>query len=163
MRTSVGSIAVWNVSMKKSRAANGPVARLRCGQTIVALVASRTAGQSDDGSAWAHGAADRAPVADLRVADPAGGVVRAAGSAATTGVLVDLAMRGPAADPQVVARLDDRVEAGRRSRRSTSRAGLREAELEQRQEAVAAGQELGLTLPIDQDPQGLVRIAAGRT
>ena len=52
VRTSVGSMAVWNVSTKKSRAAivRSPV-WLR--QTMVAVAAIRTAGQSEAGSAWA--------------------------------------------------------------------------------------------------------------
>ena len=51
-RTSVGSIAVVNVSRKKSRAAisRSPAAPR---QTTVAFTASRAAGQSDAGSAWA--------------------------------------------------------------------------------------------------------------
>ena len=52
VRTSVGSMAVVNVSRKKSRASirRSPV-WLR--HTIVALTASRKAGQSLAGSAWA--------------------------------------------------------------------------------------------------------------
>ena len=56
------------------------------------------------------GAADRAPVADLRVADAAGHVLDERVVVADDRVLVDLAMRRPGADPEVVVGLDDAVE-----------------------------------------------------
>ncbi len=72
VRTSVGSMAVVKVSRKKSRAGIDALAASGCGRRSWRRCASRTAGQSEAGSAWAHGAADRAPVADLRVADVGG-------------------------------------------------------------------------------------------
>ena len=111
VRSSVGSMAVWNVSRKKSRAAiSRSPAELRT--TIVARVASRTAGQSDDGSAWAQRAADRPPVADLGIADPRGGFVeeRIAGRDPVVGR--ELGVGRPATDPEAVVGLGDAVQAG---------------------------------------------------
>ena len=69
-------------------------------------------------------------------------------------------MRGPGADPQVVVGLDDAVEAGDVAEVDEERR-LGEPELDQRDEAVAAGQELGLAFAVLQDPQRLVQV--GRT
>ena len=56
------------------------------------------------------GAADRAPVADLRVADAAGDVVQERVVVDDDRVLVDLAMGRAGADAQLVVGLDDAVE-----------------------------------------------------
>ncbi len=69
---------------------------------------------------------------------------------------VDLAMGRPGADRQVVVRLDDAVQAGDVADVDEQRR-LRQSELDQRQEAVAAGQQLRLALPILEDPQRLVQ------
>ena len=123
-------MAVVNVSRKKSRASirrSPPWLR----HTIVALTASRNAGQSLAGSAWATLATDRAPVADLRVADGRGQVDDARVVVLDGVGVVDLAVGRPGPDDELVVGL------GTPSRpvmscRSTSRAGLGEPELDER-------------------------------
>jgi hypothetical protein len=99
--------------------------------------------------------ADRAPVADLRVTDPAARIVeeRVAGDDLA---VVDLAVRGPTADPELVVGLDDPVEAGQ-GPDVDEQPGLREAQLDERDEAVAARQHLGLSLAILEDLQRFVQ------
>ena len=70
-------------------------------------------------------------------------------------------MGGPGADAQVVVRLDDAVEAGDVAE-VDEQARLGQPELDQREQAVAAGQELRLALAVRQDPERLVQ-APGRT
>ena len=74
VRTSVGSMAVWNVSRKKSRAAIVALAGLAAADDRgVARDEDRRPVRGRVGVG--DGAADRAPVADLRVADRGGHVV----------------------------------------------------------------------------------------
>ena len=147
-------MAVWNVSMKKS---------------VAATTRSPVALRQDDGRARGEEhrrpvgrrvgvgarAADRAPVADLRIADPAGRVDEERVARPDRRVFEDLAMGGPAADPEVVVGLDDPVEPVDVAD-VDEEAGLGQTQLEQRQEAVAAGQDLGLALAFGQDPQRVV-------
>ena len=108
VRTSVGSMAVWNVSRKKSRAAIDPLAGLAAADDASRFAAMRTAGQSEAGSAWATEppivpqlrtcgspivAGRRRTRQRVAVADDLG--------------LVDLAVGRPGTDAQVVVRLDD--------------------------------------------------------
>ena len=74
-----------------------------------------------------------------------------------TACLVDLAMRGARADAQVVVGLDDAVEAGDVAQ-VDEQGRLRQPELDQRDEAVAARQQLGLAFAILEDPQRLVQV-----
>ncbi len=107
------------------------------------------------------GATDRAPVANLRIADPTGGVEQQRMAGDHGRALVDPAVGGPATDPQPVVGLEHLIEAvevldvDQQARRG-------EAELEQRQEAVAAGQDLGLALAAARI-WSASWIAAGRT
>ena len=66
-------------------------------------------------------------------------------------------MGRPGADAQVVVGLDDAVEAGDVAQ-VDEQARLRQAELDEREEAVAAGQELRLAFAILEDPQRLVQV-----
>ena len=129
-------MAVWKESMKKSRAAmvRSPFT-LR--QTSEARVAMRTAGQSDDGSAWAQ---EPPIVPQLRtcgspmppaaswttaIARGDGGVRRQAG-VGHAGTDAQLAiLLGDAVEPRHVADVDHQR-------------GRREAQLQERQQAVAA-------------------------
>ncbi len=149
-------MAVWNVSTKKSRAAivRSPV-WLR--QTMVALAGDQDGGPIRRRVGMRDRAADRAPVADLRVADRRGDVVEERVRVADDRRLVDLAVRGTRADRQVVVRLDDAVETGHVAQ-VDKQGGLCEPELDQREEAVPTRQELGVALAIGEDPQGLVQV-----
>ena len=64
-------------------------------------------------------------------------------------------------DAQVVVGLGDAVEAGHVAQ-VDEQGRLRQAELDERDEAVAAGQQLGLAFAILEDPQRLVQVP-GRT
>ncbi len=149
-------MAVWNVSRKKSRAAivRSPV-WLR--QTIVALSAMQDRRPVRRRVGVGDGAADRAPVADLRVADRGGHVVEERIAVADDRRLVDLAMGRPGADDEVVVGLGDAVEAGHVAQ-VDEQGRLGEPELDQREEAVAAGQQLGLAFAVLEDPQRLVQV-----
>ena len=138
VRTSVGSIAVWNVSMKKSRAAMT--------RSPLVLATDDRAFDGEERRRPVRGwvgmgarATDRAPVADLRIADAARHVVEQRVPGHDVRVLVDLAVRRPS-HRSGARRRSRRCRRGLpTSRRSTRSAGLREAQLEQRDEAVAAG------------------------
>ena len=155
VRTSVGSMAVVNVSRKKSRAGDrsrSPAAA-RGRRCVGAARRGATAGQSDAGSAWAT----EPPIVPQ---------LRTCGSPIAAGHVVE----------QRVAVADDRRprgsgggSPGRRCARSSSvstmpsspvdvaevdeERRLGEPELDQRDEAVAAGQELGLALAVLEDPR----------
>ncbi len=103
-------------------------------------------------------AADRAPVADLRIADRRRHVVQEWVSLADDLRLVDLPMRGTCPDAQVVVRLDDAVEPGDVAQ-VDEQGRLPESKLDERDEAVAPGQELGLAFAIREDLQRLVQVA----
>ena len=142
--------------MKNSRAAisRSPVWPR---QTIVALPAMRTAGQSEAGSAWAT---EPPIVPQLRTCGSpivAGDVVQERIPVADDLGLVDLVVGRPGTDAQVVVRLDDGVEAGHVTQ-VDEQGRLREAELDQRQEAVAPGEELRLSLAVLQDLERLVQV-----
>ena len=66
-------------------------------------------------------------------------------------------MGGPGPDAQVVVGLDDAVEAGHVAQ-VDEQCRLGEAELDQRDEAVAARQELRLALAVLEDRQRLVQV-----
>ena len=87
---------------------------MRLRQTIVAFTARRKAGQSTGRVGVGDRAADRAPVADLRVADDAGHLAEPRVVVDDDRVLVDLAVGRAGADPELVVRLRDAVEARRR-------------------------------------------------
>src|SRR4029453_3542792 len=70
-------------------------------------------------------------------------------------VLVDLAVRRPGADPEVVVGLDDPVEAAH-VLEVDQHAGLTEPQLEQGDQAVPTGEELCLALSLVEDPDRLV-------
>ena len=144
-------MAVWNVSGKKSRAAidRSPVWPRH---TIVALPARSTAGQSEAGSAWAT---DPPIVPQLRTCGSPMPPERPDDDAEAVRVLVDLAMRRPGADPQVVVGMDDAVEPADRLEVDED-PSLAEPELQQRDQAVAAGEELRLALSLVEDPDCLV-------
>jgi hypothetical protein len=97
-------------------------------------------------------AADRSPVPDLRIADPTRDVGQQRVAAGDDRVLVDLAVRRPGTDAQAVVGLDDLVhpidvaQVDEQSR-------LGEPELHERQQAVAARQDLRLPLALGEDPQ----------
>ena len=144
--TSVGSIAVWKVSTKKSRAAivRSPFT-LR--QTSVAPRGDQHGRPVRRRIGVGAGAADRAPVADLRIADAAGGLVDAPDSARRSGVswMRRWVTRAPIRSSPSC--LDDAVEAGDVA--DVDQQGRRgEAELEERQQAVAAGQDLGVAVAL---------------
>src|SRR4029079_12855929 len=67
----------------------------------------------------------------------------------------DLAMRRPGADPQVVVGVDDAVEPADRLEVDED-AGLTEPELQERDQAVPAGEELRLAFSLVEDPDRLV-------
>ena len=144
-----------NVSRKKSRASIAALARPCRGRRSSQWKAISAAGQSDAGSAWAT---EPPIVPQLRTCGspmPAGQFLDHRIVVADDHVLVDLAMRRPGADPQVVVGLDDPVEPADRLE-VDQHPGLAEAELQQRDQAVAAGEELGLALSLVQDPDRLV-------
>jgi hypothetical protein len=101
------------------------------------------------------GTADRAPVADLRIADAnsrfAHHVVGGGRGAAGDG-----GMGGTGADPVLAVDLADAVEAGHAAD-VDEQARLRQPVFHERQEAVATGQDLGLTPVVGQQPQGVVQ------
>ena len=153
-------MAVWNVSRKKSRDA---ISRspdwLR--QTIVALPARSAAGQSEAGSAWAT---EPPIVPQLRTCGSpivGGHVVEQRVSRADDLRLVDLPVGGTGPDAQVVVGLDDAVEAGDVAQVDEQRR-LGEAQLDQRDEAVAARQQLRLAFAVLEDPSVSSR-SPGRT
>ena len=102
------------------------------------------------------GPADRPPVADLRVPDTAGHIVEKRIAVPDDVGFVDLAMGGTSADMERVVALDDRVQAADRLK-VDEQLRLREPKLHQREQAVAAGQQLRLTLPLDEDAQHVVQ------
>ena len=69
-------------------------------------------------------------------------------------------MGGARADPQLVVRLDDRIEA-RDVAQIDEQGGLGEPQLDQRKQAVATRQQLGLAFAVLEDSQRLVQV--GRT
>ena len=91
---------------------------------------------------------------------PAGGVGITGCSAASAACLEDPAVGGTTADPPAVVRPDDAVEAAH-GLEVHQEGRLRQPELDQRQEAVAPGEDLRLALAVAEDPQGLVQ--DGRT
>src|SRR4051794_3271982 len=101
--------------------------------------------------------ADRSPVPDLRVADRRRDVVDQRVMVHDDVELVDLAVRRSGADAQVVVRLDDPVETGHVTQ-VDQESGLSESELDQGDEAVAAGEQLRFAFPVRQDPEGLVQV-----
>ena len=97
-------------------------------------------------------AADRAAVADLRVADPAGEVGQARDPLAHLGRRADLVMGDERADHQLAPLGTDLLEAvdpGEPGERHQVR-GLREVQLHHRQQALPAGQQLGRVVPLEQ-------------
>ena len=96
--------------------------------------------------------ADRAPVADLWVADPAGRVDQERVAGADGRVLEDLAVGGSSADLEGIVGLDDLVDAIDVPD-VDEQARLGQAQLDQRQQAVAARQDLRLAFPLGQDPE----------
>ena len=66
-------------------------------------------------------------------------------------------MGGPRPDPELVVCLDDGVEAAD-ILQVDEQAGLGQPELEERQQAVSAGQELRLALAVGQDLEGVVQV-----
>ncbi len=151
VRISVGSIAVTNVSRKNSRAAmRRSPSWLR--HTSVAREAMRTAGQSAEGSACAH---EPPIVPQLRTcgspmppaASCSSGMARGDGLG-----LEDLPVSRPGADPELVARsgipsMPAEVADVHEQRR------LRKAQLQEGNEAVASGEDLGFALALLQDPE----------
>ena len=103
------------------------------------------------------GAADRAPVADLRIADAAGHVVEHRVVVDDDRVLVDLAMGRLGPDAELVVGLDDPIEPGHVAE-VDQEGRLGQPELDERDEAVAAGQQLGLAFAVLEDPQRLVQV-----
>ena len=132
----MGSIAVVNVSRKKSRAtiSRSPSAPR---QTSVAFTASSAAGQSDAGSAWAT---EPPIVPQLRTCGspmPPDDVVDQRVVVDDDRVLVDLAVGRPGPDVEPAAVLGDPVEAG--DGLDVDQQGrLRQPELDERDQAVAA-------------------------
>src|SRR4051794_24008406 len=102
-------------------------------------------------------AADRAPVPDLRVTDRGGHVVGQRGVGHDDVGLVGLAVGRASADAQLVVGLDDPVEAGHVTQVDEER-GLSESQLDQRDEAVTAGEQLRLAFPVREDPERLVEV-----
>src|SRR6266550_4782903 len=102
-------------------------------------------------------AADRAPVPNLRVADPAGDVVEQRVMIDDGRVLMDLPMRRPGTDPKLVVSFDDAVETGDVPE-VDQETGLSEPQLEERNQAVATGQQLRLTLALREDLQSAVQV-----
>ena len=149
-------MAVVNVSRKKSRA-------LMIALAAAAPTDDRGVDGDEDGRpvrrrvGVGDGAADRAPVADLRVADEGRRLLEHRVVVADDRVLVDLPMGRPGADAQVVVGLDDGVHAVDVAQ-VDEQGRLREPELDQGDEAVAAGEELGLALAVLEDPQRLVQV-----
>ena len=150
-------MAVGNVSRKKSRALMDR-SPLPLRQTMRrAPAAMRTAGQSDAGSAWAT---EPPIVPQLRTCGSPmrrGDVLEHRVVVADDRVLVDLPVGRPGADAQVVVRLDDGVHAVDVAK-VDEQCRLREPELDQRDEAVAAGKQLGLAFAVLEDPQRLVQV-----
>ena len=93
---------------------------------------------------------------DLRIADPARDVVEER-VAVDDLALVDLAMRRPGADPELVVGLDDAVQPGHVSDVDEERR-LRQAELQERQQAVPAREDLGVALMVGQRPEDAVQV-----
>ncbi len=152
-------MAVWKVSRKKSRALI---------ETLAALAAAddgRVPGEEErrpvaGGIGMGDRAADRPPVADLRIADMAREIDEARVVVDDDRVLHDLAVRRASPDAELVVRLHDAVETGdvldvHQQRR------LGEPELDQRDQAVAAGEDLRLSFAVLEDPQRFVQ--ASRT
>jgi len=101
--------------------------------------------------------ADRAPVADLRIADPAGGLVDDRPGLGQALVLVDPTMGSSAADPEIVVRPSDAVETGDVAK--VDEQGRRgESQLEEGKEAVPAREELGLALALGEDAQRAIEV-----
>ena len=153
-------MAVVKVSRKKSRAAIVAFAGL-------AATDDGGAGREQDGRpirgrvGVRHRSADRAPVAHLRIADGRGHVVEERIAVADDRRLVDPAVRRPGADPRARSSVSAIPSRPVTSRRSTRRRRLREAELDQGKQAVAAGQQLRLAFPVLEDPERLGQV--GRT
>ena len=146
----MGSIAVSNVSRKKSRdlirrSPDWPR------QTIVALTARSIAGQSLAGSACAT---EPPIVPQLRTCGSPITPVRSMRRRVVVLddlVVVDLAVRGAGADAQLVVGLGDAVETGDVAHVDEERR-LGEAELDERDEAVATRQQLRLAFAVLEDP-----------
>ena len=100
--------------------------------------------------------ADRPPVADLRVADAARRLDDP-DVAGDGGMLEDLAVGGPPTDAELVVGLDDAVDPGHVLDVDED-PGLGETEFQQRQEAVAARQDLGLAFVLLQRTQGRIEV-----
>ena len=156
VRTSVGSIAVVKVSRKKSRAAIVALAGLAAADD---RRVRREQHRRPVGGRVGVGdrAADRAPVADLRVADAAGDVVQE-----RVAVADDVGSRGSGgASPGAPIRRSSSVSTmpsrPPTSRRSTRRPGWASRSLSSGMQAVAAGEELRLALSLLQDLQRLVQ------
>ena len=96
-------------------------------------------------------AADRAPVAHLRVADHAGQVDEGRVVVLDDLVVVHLPVRGAGPDAQLVVGLGDAIETGDVAH-VDQEGRLGEAELDERDEAVATRQQLGLALAVLEDP-----------
>ena len=128
-------------------------------QTIVgAGSARRTAGQSDDGSAWAT---EPPIVPQLRTCGspmPPAVSCMIGRTARVSSCLLDLAMGDAAADADAVVGADD-VGRGRRRPQVDEHGRLREPQFQEWQQAVAAGQQLRVALAVREDLQRLVQAA----
>ena len=139
-------MAVGNVSRKKSRAS---ISR----SPVLAAAHDRGVDREQEGRPVAgrvgmgDAAADGAPVADLRVADGRGQVDDARVVVLDRGRVVDLAMGRPSPDDQVVVGLADAVEPGD-VLQVDEQGRLGEPQLDERQQAVAAGQQLRLAFAV---------------
>jgi hypothetical protein len=72
-------------------------------------------------------------------------------------VLVNLAVRRASTDAELVVGLNDAVETPDVAQ-VNEESGLGQAELEERYQAIAAGEELGLALALREDLEGLIEI-----
>src|SRR4029079_18501064 len=76
---------------------------------------------------------------------------------AEDGLLVDLAVRGAAADPQLVVGLHDSVESGHVAD-VDEQGGLSQSQLQEGDQAVAAGEDLRVALALREDLEGPVEV-----
>ena len=100
-------------------------------------------------------ATDRAAVTHLRVADVAGRVLQQRGVLGEQVGVLDVVVPGERADGDVVAVLADVAQVAEAAD-VDEHARLRQAQLHQRQQAVAAGDQLGLVAVLAEQADGLL-------